>query len=175
MSYRMYVEDFQLFGNNEQYKIWDDFIRSEGIKISEDGYYDGYITNIPGAIHALEEIIIQIATDRINRLDKYTKELDDELKDLDSEEAEKERKHFLKYGPKDIFDYRDIYQKYKEQDESYGLIAELDNLYNEGYLFFGSNFIKACGKKIHWTIDKEHDYSMTWEIRDGEKIHVYAR
>ena len=33
MSYRTYVEGVQIFGNNEGYNEWIEFIRSQGIKI----------------------------------------------------------------------------------------------------------------------------------------------
>jgi hypothetical protein len=37
MSYRTEVEGFQIFGNNEYYKEWIEFISSEGIEVDEEG------------------------------------------------------------------------------------------------------------------------------------------
>ena len=39
MSYRTTVNGMQIFGNNETYPEWDEFIRSQGIAIGEDGDY----------------------------------------------------------------------------------------------------------------------------------------
>lgn len=37
MSYRIYVNDTQLFGNNESYPEWDDYVKSQGIEIGPEG------------------------------------------------------------------------------------------------------------------------------------------
>ena len=37
MSYRTSVNGVQIFGNNEYYKEWTDFLKSKGIEIDEDG------------------------------------------------------------------------------------------------------------------------------------------
>ena len=43
MSYRTTIEDFQIFGNNETYPEWLEFIKSQGITIDEEGNYSGEI------------------------------------------------------------------------------------------------------------------------------------
>ena len=35
MSYRTYIEDTQIFGNNECYKDWIEFIKSKNIEVDE--------------------------------------------------------------------------------------------------------------------------------------------
>lgn len=64
MSYRVTVNGVQLFGNNEEYAIWDDFIRSQGIAIGEDGNYDGEIKDFHGAMLACEAIAMDLARER---------------------------------------------------------------------------------------------------------------
>lgn len=56
MSYRTRINGVQIFGNNEYYQEWIDFIRSEGIKDDEDGLYDGYIENLQGMFNAIDII-----------------------------------------------------------------------------------------------------------------------
>ena len=41
MSYRIRVNGVQIFGNNESYPEWEEFIRSQGIEIGEEGNYEG--------------------------------------------------------------------------------------------------------------------------------------
>ena len=56
MSYKTYIEDTQVFGNNEYYEEWADFIESQGIKIGEDGDYDGEITDVQGMFDVIDKI-----------------------------------------------------------------------------------------------------------------------
>lgn len=56
MSYRTNVNNCQIFGNNEWYQDWVDFIKSEGIEVDEDGLYDGYIDNLQGMFDVIDKI-----------------------------------------------------------------------------------------------------------------------
>ena len=38
ISYKTFVEDTQIFGNGEGYKLWFDFLKAEGIEVSEEGF-----------------------------------------------------------------------------------------------------------------------------------------
>ena len=40
MSYRTYVNDVQVFGNDEYYSEWIEFIKAQGIDVNEEGYVD---------------------------------------------------------------------------------------------------------------------------------------
>lgn len=61
MSYRTIInEKQQLFGNNDSYKKWIVFIKSQGIAVDEDECYEGEITDIMGAITVLEEIVMDL-------------------------------------------------------------------------------------------------------------------
>ena len=46
MSYRTYVNNIQIFGNDESFKEWFLFLESQGIEIDEEGHYDGYISDL---------------------------------------------------------------------------------------------------------------------------------
>lgn len=60
MSYRTYVNETQLFGNNECYDEWLDFIRTQEIEVDEECYYEGDISDVIGAIRTLESIVLNM-------------------------------------------------------------------------------------------------------------------
>lgn len=60
MSYRTYVNNIQLFGNNDCFEPWLKYIKSQGIKVDGNYNYNGFITDIDGALNALEEIVMNI-------------------------------------------------------------------------------------------------------------------
>ena len=176
MSYRTYVEDYQIFGNNEGYDEWFDFIKSEGIEVDEDGCYDGYITNIMGAIETLETIIENFEKDRRLRIDEFKKA----YKNVSKEDLEKIKKNT--FVPTSIFDHRSTFDNYLLQKEKYkddeyrnSLTDLMMDLYNNGYIFMSINFIEACGDKIesdrHFAIPG-HFYC--YKLKEDEKIHVHA-
>lgn len=64
MSYRTNVNGYQIFGNNEWYQEWGDFIESEGIKVSEEGLYDGYTDNLQGMFDIIDKITRRLIDER---------------------------------------------------------------------------------------------------------------
>lgn len=68
MSYRTRVNEVQIFGNNDCYQEWIDFLKSEGIKIDEDYCYDGYITNLQGMFNVIDTITRGLINDRHNQV-----------------------------------------------------------------------------------------------------------
>ena len=65
MSYRTRVNGYQIFGNNEYYTEWIDFLKSEGIEVDEDeGLYDGYIDNLQGMFDVINTITKKLIDDR---------------------------------------------------------------------------------------------------------------
>ena len=176
MSYRTYVEDYQIFGNNEGYEEWFDFLKSEGIDIDEEGCYDGYITNIMGAIEAIESIIENFEKGRRLQIAEFKKA----YKNVSEEDLEEIKKNT--FVPTSIFDHRSTFDNYLARKEKYpddkynnSLTDDMMELYNNGYVFMSINFIKACGDKIepdHHFTKPGHFYC--YKIKDGEKIHVRA-
>lgn len=64
MSYHVYIDGVQLFGNDEDIPAWNDFIKSQGIEIDEDTHaYEGEITDFMGMIQCLELIVKRIQSD----------------------------------------------------------------------------------------------------------------
>ena len=78
MSYRTKVNGVQIFGNNEYYKEWTDFLKSKGIEIDEDGCYDGEIDDIMGMFEVIDKITKMI-------IEKRHKEVEKGLKDFKNE------------------------------------------------------------------------------------------
>lgn len=68
MSYRVYVNDTQLFGNNESYPEWDDYVKSQGIEIGPEGGYDGEVTDFMSMLEVTERIVMRLEQER---RDKY--------------------------------------------------------------------------------------------------------
>lgn len=82
MSYRTKIENFQIFGNNESYEEWINFIKSQGIIINEEGLYSGEIKDFMGMITVLENITMNIEKERMEKREK----LCNEIRDLSKEE-----------------------------------------------------------------------------------------
>ena len=68
MSYRTRINGIQIFGNNEYYQEWIDFIRSEGIEVDEEDLYDGYIENLQGMFNVIDIITRGLINDRHNQV-----------------------------------------------------------------------------------------------------------
>lgn len=64
MSYRTYINHTQIFGNNESYPEWIDFLKSKGIEIDEDGIYDAYIDDLQGMFNVIDTITRKLINDR---------------------------------------------------------------------------------------------------------------
>jgi len=64
MSYRTKINDIQIFGNNECYDEWLDFLKSKNIEIDEDGNYDGEIDDVMGMFETIDKITKRIIQKR---------------------------------------------------------------------------------------------------------------
>jgi len=133
MGYRTYVNEVQIFGTNESYPEWLDFIRSQGIVVDEDGAYDGVITDFMAALSVMESI-----TQRIE--ENYRKNVN--------------------IGS--VFDLREDYAYLRKQaaydpnDEDKFKISLFDlnvNSVMQGYAFFPFALYFACADKL---IEEEH-------------------
>ena len=164
MGYRTYIEDVQIFGNGEGYKLWFDFLKAEGIEVSEEGFYDGYITNVMGALETIDKIIFQLEEERRKLINMYKCDKDN----IDA--------------PRSLFDFTDKFDfilKEKKFDHDHTYDNSLTDLMFEakkyGYAFMGCTFLEACKEKI----EREEPFSTPghfncYKIKENEKIHVYA-
>lgn len=64
MSYRVRVNGVQVFGNNESYQEWDDFLESKGVKIDEEGCYDAYIDDLQGMFNVVDTVTRRLIKER---------------------------------------------------------------------------------------------------------------
>lgn len=149
MSYRTMVNGSQLFGNNEFYDEWTDFIKSQGIKIDADGNYKGEITDFMSALSVIEKITMRLHKERL--CNQNTKNLFD-----------------FSYVPDTVE---------KDRDDEYGqslLDAEIE-LISNAYAFLPYQFYKFCKDQL----DKEHLFTTPghvycFKLKPGETIKVEA-
>lgn len=80
MSYITSVNGVQIFGNNECYIEWDNFIKSHGIEIDNNGYYDGEIDDVMGMFDTIDKITRRLIEERKRQI--HNKETDYEGKPL---------------------------------------------------------------------------------------------
>lgn len=152
MSYRTYINNTQIFGNNEYYKEWIDFIKSEGVEVDLDGNYDGYITNFMGALCTIEKIIIRLEED-------YRKN----------------------HSGDSLFNFTNHYDNYKklnQYDDDYNtsITDTIYELANNAYVFMSYALVKCCEDIIEkdksWSTPNHHK---CYKLKPGMRIHVEAR
>lgn len=153
MSYRTKVNGYQIFGNNESYKEWLNFIKSKGIEVDNDGCYEGDITDVMGAIETLESIVKSL------------------------------EENYRKRNPnKSLFDFRSTYDNYIKRITNYpdddcnsSITDDLMEIIDNAYIFIPIAFINACDDLIEraptWST-KNHLYC--YKLKEGAKIHVSA-
>ena len=162
MSYRTFVENTQIFGNNESYPEWDEFIRSQGIEISPDGDYEGEITDIMEAIEVIEKIVL-----RLEEKQRESKIYEDEAF-ITSPEG----KRFTSF-----FDFSYIYDRIKKRPNTEFLLDRLLSSIEHSYAFMALVFLDACKEKIER--EKNNDFRLNermykFKLKDGETIRVSA-
>lgn len=149
MSYRTTINGSQLFGNNEFYGEWIDFIKSQGIKIDDNGNYKGEITDFMSALSVIENITMRLHQERI-----------------------------CNQNTKNLFDFRyvpDTVEKDKEDEYGQSLLdAEID-LVSNAYAFLPYQFYTFCKDQL----DKEHLFTTpghvySFKLKPGETIKVEA-
>jgi hypothetical protein len=168
MSYRTCVEGEQIFGNNDYYPEWIEFIKSQGIEVDEDQCYEGQIFDFMGALITIEKIVM--------RLHKEKEEL---RATLDGKIGNKKM-----YGLFDFTHIVDAIAMNNQVDENgnrvleYGdsLFDELCDVLNSSYAFMPYALFAACEDKlepINSYSTKDHFYC--YKLKDGETIYVRAR
>ena len=167
MSYKTRVNDVQVFGNNEYYQEWLDFIRAQGIKIGEEGDYDGYITDFTGAVRTCEKIVLRLESEREETRSKLVRTAKDPMAAKDSP---------LVAQFTSLFDLSDIKRTLDGQDPDcpvrLTLSGELIQRIKYGYLFIPVMFIAACKDDIE--LDPTSSCIWDYKLKPGARIHVHA-
>lgn len=155
MSYRTYINGTQVFGNNEFYQEWADFLSSKGIEIDEDGLYDGYIDDLQGMFNVIDKITQKLIDERHQQVLKGEKWFDKpihELTDLSSSIWLDNKTPLLMYNMRIIEEAYCFlpYQIFKSVED---IIEEAEKPYVDDYK--------------EW-------FCCSYKLKDGKKIHVRA-
>lgn len=177
MSYRTLVNDIQVFGNNEYYPEWIEFIKSQGIAVNEDGYYEGDITDFMGALSVIEQIVLRLNKEQEERNQKRR----EHIQKLSDEQRETLQKSGFRI--QSLFDFRNIPEFLEKQDEfspndryNSSLLDQLFETVNQSYAFMPYTFYKACEDKLEEAEMFSTDGHLhCFKVKNGEKIHVRAR
>lgn len=153
MSYRTKINGKQLFGNNEWYEEWGEYLISKGIEIDDEGLYEGELDNFMEALEVIEKITMNIEAER--------------------RERKKAGKNFFNQS---IFDNGDIYDSLVNDDEHYeSLFNKEIEIIKHGYMFLPIQFFKACEDMLEYAgIDLKGNRTYTYKLKDGCKIKVTA-
>ena len=158
MSYRTYINGKQIFGNNEGYKEWFDFILTQGIEIDAEGNYEGTIKDFMGALETIEKITLRLTKERseLNKMHKNSPRT-----------------------YREIFDFTNIPNKLEtqEKDDKFriSLFDELFDVVNNGYAFMPYQFFLACEDLLEpEKMFSTEGHMNCYKIKAGETIHVKA-
>lgn len=160
MSYRTYVEDIQIFGNNDYYTEWIDFMKSQGIKVDEEGCYKGEIHDFMGALTTIENIVMRLNNTHEEMMERYNG-------------------HIGHRKMEGYFDFSRNIARLKLQPEgdryNNSLFDELLDIINSSYAFMPYVFYQACEEKlkqVHTFTTDGHFHC--YELKEGQTIHVEA-
>lgn len=156
MSYRTYINGIQVFGNNEYYDEWFEFIRKQGIHIGEEYRYEGTLTDFMGAIEACESVVMRLEAERI---------------------ALRAKAGPLENRYSSLFDLGYIKEKILHPDPARAynarLFDELYDLSDSGYLFLPMAVYRAC--KDDLALDPSHPSRFrAYKLKPGRLIRVSA-
>ena len=169
MSYRVSLDDYQIFGNNEEYEEWDDFIKSQGIEIDEEGCYDGEITDVMGIFVTINKIIRRLQ-----------KEFHEEVVNQSPKEVE----YYKKEGMTRFIHHEitDLSGSMFLAEDTPWLEFNLEIMQNS-YCFLPYQVFQAIKPKIEKVhFDSHKDYKIDgvdwwycyYQIKPGQTIHVHA-
>ena len=156
MAYRTYIDGFQIFGNNDWFKEYEDFIKANGIELGPEGQYDGYITDVKGLFEVIDTITRKLIKEQHERVEKG--ETDWEDKPV-SELADFSRSMWL--------------------NEKTPILYFNIHMIGNTYIFLPYQTYLAIKDKLEPCEKPYVTNSITWatcsyQLKEGEKIHVYA-
>lgn len=152
MSYRTYINDTQVFGNNECYPEWIKYIESKGITIDEDGGYEGELDNFMEALDVVESIVMRLEAER-----------------------RENKKNGEKFFSQSIFDLGNIYDDVAARPKEGSLLDKELHYLECGYMFMPYAFFKACEDILE---DRGYSWkgrhAKIFKLKEGCKIKVSA-
>lgn len=168
MSYRTYIEDVQVFGNNECYPEWLEFIKSQGIEIDDEQCYEGEIHDFMGAMIAIEKIVMRLNKEREELRDKWNK---------DNRSRKLKSLFDFTCVPESIEHEDRFYEEHKEMDAALrtSLFDALLEAVEHSYAFMPYSFYEACKEKLVQNESFSTPGHFTcYVLKDGNTIHVKA-
>lgn len=159
MSYRTVIENEQIFGNNEYYSDWIDFVKSNGIVVDEDDCYEGDITDVEGMFKVIDRITRKIIADQHERVVRNEKTLTNKG---DIQPC------------REMTDFSDSIWL----SDNTPLLMSNRMIMEESYFFIPYILFNAVKGKIvpcePYKDDTVEWYCCSFKIKDGEKIHIRA-
>lgn len=152
MSYRTYVNDVQIFGNNVIYPKWIDFIKNNGIEVSEEGSYEGHITDFMDAQVIVEDIVNDLVCERQKRIDAGLCK----TQIYNAEEA-----------------YKD-YLASKDDNVRFGLLGLQKEFLQNAYFYIPYSFYTACSDDIEPATAPIAGRLDAYVLKPGKRIYVRA-
>lgn len=143
MSYRTCVNGHQLFGNNEYYPEWLDFIRTQGAVIGEDKSYRCHIKDFDRAVLACESIVMRLTRERTEQNTELLRHIEQVLLEQPDDKAAVARKR--RYS-KHMFDFSGLEEQAASQET-----ALFDGLYDavfEGFAFLPLALYLYCRDQL---------------------------
>lgn len=151
MSYRVWVNHHQLFGNNESYPEWEEWVKSQGIEIGPDGNYEFYTKDFNGMMQAVEKIVIRLIKERHQDVVNGRKYFDFRInKEVPYHE---------------LGDYSNILEEVEKNQGPlhYYLREHIEN----GYFFLTYRLFDICR-------DKLEDHLLSYKVKDLKGIEISA-
>lgn len=173
MSYRTTINGIQIFGNGESYERWDEYIRSQGIEIDEEGWYEGDITDFHGAVIAVEAIVKDLIAERKSDWDKIKHRIEKVLAEDPENEWALKQKSILTRSLLDFSAYeKDIFE---HQDSILDTLFQITNM---AYAFFPYILYAACRDQLE-RLDPMQEPDGTFRIHNfkfkpDQAAHVKA-
>lgn len=155
MSYRTTIEGVQLFGNNDCYRPWIDFIKSQGIAVDAENCYEGDITDFMGAVIATEQIVMNLYQKRIEMRKLYGDQMG-------------------RMPLRHLFDFTHIAESVEKNENSY-LLDELFDVIDGSYMFIPYLLFQACEEKLEQTPYAIEDRYRCYKLKEGMSLHVRAQ
>lgn len=145
MSYKTYINDTQIFGDNESYPEWIAYIKSKGIEVGKYDSYTGELDNFMEALDVIESIVMKL---------------------------EKERRVF---HLKSIFDLGEIYNAVAAGQNDESLLDKEIEYVDNAYMFLPYAFLKACEDIVEYVgLSFDGRHTRIYKLKDGCKIKVTA-
>ena len=152
MSYRTYVNDTQIFGNNVIYPKWIDFVEKNNIHVSEEGSYEGHLTDFMDALVVIEDIVNDLIDERQKRIDAGLRETQ-------------------------LYDAKEVYQDYlasKDESLRFGLLGLQKEFLQNAYFYMPYSFYMACRDSLEPAQSPVAGRLDTYVLKPGKRIYVRA-